>query len=553
MSKVPIRTIYRDPNTLYRVDQEVGFVKEAKVEGKTISLYGFVDIKAIQSLGLDQVIFFDFSNRYVTGVPLSIEGKWEVEIFPKNIGNDNNALDIYAFSVHSANNYIFPLRIAPRVLTSYKLFVSSLLPPDSRDVPSLRDEIRSLVIRAVKLPYIARSVYNAIPTGNNYQSLNLDNSVHQGGRQGRDRFLYRLDFRGKSVIDVGANTGENSRIARRLGASLVDGYEYDPYFVEVGRLMNALSGVTRVSLFQGDCTRPELFQGMKYDVILALAVWVYMQDTLKQLSDLGDIMVFETHTLDHGIEFYYQPILKYFPYAVSLGYTEKPNDPHKSRMFIVFGKEAEVVNKMVNRKFLKIRPYFENNFIGRIGKRSRDEVFRLARRFYEKHKRQKYYEKSDYKFGTDTYFEVFLAGLFQFSENKEKGENLVGSENLYLSFLSEGIRRSQIDPGLKEFIQRPDWMIRKVSNKYEDAFSIINGSVDQVAPVEIIPDSKGKLVFMNTMEQEIKCEIFDGHHRFFICELMGIEKIHYILNDHGKGGLLEYFSSITYPNPTSKI
>ena len=75
----------------------------------------------------------------------------------------------------------------------------------------------------------------------------------------------------------------------------------DPYFVELGRAVNAVRGTTRVSLFQGDCTNPALYSNMGYDMILALNVWVYVDSVIPLFPAIAPVMVFETHTLDRGM------------------------------------------------------------------------------------------------------------------------------------------------------------------------------------------------------------------------------------------------------------
>lgn len=545
--------IFRDPNTLYRTNHFVGTLESAHPSGEVIAIGGRVDAEAIKSFGLDQVILLDLSDRYVSGTSLGAGGAWSLEVSSRNIGGDNGCLGIYAFAASAANGYIFPLHASPATGEAYKAFVKARLPDNSKDVPSLKGELRELIIKATKVPYVARSIHQLIPTGNNYQTLALDNTLRQGGRQSRESFLYRIDFNGKTVLDIGANTGENSRIVRKLGASLVDGYEYDPYFVEIGRAVNALTGMTRVSLFQGDCTRSELFKGMKYDLVIALSVWVYMQETIKDIAKITDIMVFETHTLDHGIEFYYQPILEHFPHAISMGYSDKPLDPHKSRMFVVFGKDKAAIENIVDRDFLQVKPYFKNNFIEKNKNLGKAGVLALAKKCYEKHAVKRSYSSQDYVYGSDTYFEVFLAGLHQFARNEGKIEGLVEADNLYLSFLNEGIKNKQIDQNLKEYVKNENWMIRKISNKYEDAFYILNGHVDKVAPVEIVPLANGQLKFTSVKGEEFQCEIFDGHHRFFMCELTGVQRIHYLLKD-GKTNIIPHrFESKIASNYTLKI
>jgi FkbM family methyltransferase len=527
-SKSSVQTVFRDPNSLYQKTDQVGSVNFLKAINGKIIIDGLVSPENIVNFNLTQIIIVDRSNRYVTGVHIKENGKWQAEISRKDIGNDNNYLEIKVFASGSDHNFIYPIGIPSTLLTIYQNFLKPYLPENSDDIPSIKDELLGLITKATRLPYMSHSIFEDIITGNTYQTVALDSSSLKGGRPSREKFLSQIDFRNKTVLDLGANTGENSRIARRLGASLVDGYEYDPFFVEIGRTINAYQGITRVSLFQGDCTRKELYENMEYDMVLTLAVWVYTEGVMDEIEKITDFLIFETHTLDHGIEFYYQPVQVYFPHIISLGYTEKPLNPHQSRMFFVCGKNLDDLNVLVNRKFLKVKPYFDNGFIRRYNNLTKDQVFDLAEKCYQKHKNITNYHQSEYIYGTDTYFEVFLAGLYQFIEKGILIENLVDEDNLYLSFLKNGIEKKIIDPNLKQVSDNQNWLSRKVSNKYEDAIIIINGLIDRIPPVEIVPDHRGNLVFSTIDNQEIKCFIFDGHHRFFMAELVGEEKIHYI-------------------------
>jgi glycosyltransferase involved in cell wall biosynthesis/SAM-dependent methyltransferase len=545
--------IFRDPNTLYKINNIVGSHDFTEERGDRLLLRGQIHPEAVTSFALDQIVIQDLSDRYVTGVSADGEGKWSAEIARSNLGNDNSCLELKVFAAGRSHNYIFPLQSTPAAVSAYQRFIKPRLPENSKDVPSINKELRELIIKATRVPYVSRSIHQSITTGNNYQTLFLDDTLRRGGRPPRERFLRQIDFRGKTVLDVGANTGENSRIVRKLGASLVDGYEYDPYFVEIGRAINAYAGMTRISLFQGDCTRAEVFQGMKYDVVMALAVWVYIEDTIKQIAEITDILVFETHTLDHGIEFYYQPVLKYFPHIISLGYTEKPADPHQSRMFIVFGKDKAAIERILDRKFLKVKPYFNNKFIKKYSGLTKAEVLDLAKHCYEKHSGRTSYDKEEYVYGTDTYFEVFLAGLHQFAANGRKIENLVTADNLYLSFLKKGIESKILDQKLKNISENTEWMVRKVSNKYEDALNILDGHIDRLAPVEIVPEANGQLTFTSTTGENYSCEIFDGHHRFFMLELVGAEKIHFVVNNDDSGLFSQRFTHTVQSNYTLKI
>lgn len=524
---MPTTLKFRDPNTIFDSGAPAGTVEIANETAGSVHLSGEVASEAMQTLGLEQVVLLDSVRRFVACVDIGPGGRWAAEVSPNSLGKDKAAIGLQAFAVSGRNHYGYPLTVRSEAHETYKAFAARQLPPDSPAVPTLHNALRELVLGAVRQPYTARSIKNAISTGNNYQSLELTGGAHRGGRTTRENFLERIDFAGRTVIDIGANTGENSRIARRLGASLVDGYEYDPFFVEIGRAVNALTGMTRVSLFQGDATNPALFAGLKFDLALALSVWVYLDRTMAELTQTADLVVFETHTLDHGMWFYYRNLLPWYPHAIALGYTDKPTDPHKSRMCVVLGKDKAKVEALIKgREFLKVEPYFRNRFLEQVGPRSKEGVLELARRCFEKHRGESDYPDEAFRFATQEYFEVFLAGLHQFRMTGEPGRLEDG--NLYLAFLAEGIRRGRIDPALQELAENPAWLKRKVANKYEDAALILDGRLDLVAPAEIVPAPEGSLSFRTTEDEEIRCEAFDGHHRYFLCQLTGADRFHFV-------------------------
>ena len=529
---------YRDTDTLYAVNDVVGEVKNAKIDQDKLELTGQVEPLSMGKYGLDHILLVEQKKRFISSGLLEKDGTWSIAIDTGNIGNDNGFLELKVFAASQSMNFMFPLDVSRQVEKKYKKFVSSCLPKDSQDVPSFIDEYKKIIINAMNKPYVARSNHEAIKTGNSYQTIDFGDVEKRGGRTNRINYLYQIDFQGKTVLDLGANTGENSRIVRKLGASLVDGIEYDPLFVEIGRAINAVSGMTRVSLFQGDCTNPGEFEGMHYDIVLALAVWVYLGKTIKDVAAITDLLVFETHTLDHGMESYYEPVLKYFPYAVSLGYSDKPIDPHKSRMFVIFGKKQEDIEKLIHRNFLKVQPYFKNLFIEKYNHLSKQEILKMAKEFYARHEGNADYPDEDYQFGRIVYFEVFLAGFHQYLQNNKK----VNPDNIFLNFLQNGIQAGVVDPGLKKIAENPTWLLRKIANKYDDAFNIVNGKSDLVAPIELSRDDAGKFTFETITGEEIRCNNIDGHHRFFLYELAGLDKVHYkiIEKDPALDQLLKY-------------
>jgi hypothetical protein len=520
--------IYIDPNTLNREPGEAGRVDSAETQGDTLCLTGVINAPFATQYDIDRVVLLDGADRFIAASVVT-DNKWTADIVPRDIGSDNGFLKLNPWACCDRTRRAFPLEVAPTVLAAYENFVRALLPEGSRDLPSISEDLRALIIKATRTPYIARSIRDNIATGNNYQSFKLGEAAHKGGRPHRERFMSQIDFTGCSVLDIGANIGENSRSARRLGAALVDGYEYDPYFVEIGRLINAAAGTTRVSLFQGDCTRPELFEGMKYDIVMAFSVWVYIRDTIRQIAGITDFLLFETHTLGVGMKYYYDRLVPHFPHAISLGYVEKPTDPTQSRMFVLLGKNKDALDAAVRRRFLKVESYFPSlaQFIQKSRPSKREEVMRLAQRCFEMHSAHRTVSEVELQFGTDLYFEVFLGGLHQFHAAGGK----VGPDNIHLVFLEKGIRAGNIDPMLKPIIDNPDWLRLKVVNRYEDAMNIIAGYADRVAPVLLrTGDEEPGLSFRLTDGESVK-GVLDGHHRLLVALLCGVEKFHVVLTN----------------------
>ena len=109
----------------------------------------------------------------------------------------------------------------------------------SHTTPTIDERLRDVILEALAVSYISTSCKDEIETGNHYQSVTLGDVRTEGFRNERDEFLDMIDFRNKTVLDLGSNLGELSRAARARGAAVVDGFEYDPFFVEIACAVNA--------------------------------------------------------------------------------------------------------------------------------------------------------------------------------------------------------------------------------------------------------------------------------------------------------------------------
>jgi 2-polyprenyl-3-methyl-5-hydroxy-6-metoxy-1,4-benzoquinol methylase len=221
-----------------------------------------------------------------------------------------------------------------------------------QQVPTMRDEMAELLRQGLSKQYISESCQDAIETGNHYQSVEIGGAVSEGFRSTRSDLLDRIGFEGKKVLDLGSNLGEMSRGARQRGASLVDGFEYDSYFVEMANLLNAYHGTTRVSFYQRDIT-DETIYGEEYDIVMALSVFIYARPVMPTLAKIArDAFVLETHRIDGNLEsFYLDAVLPHFPAYETLGETEwgNPHDDDVIRSVMVFARDRDTLDAVLRQ------------------------------------------------------------------------------------------------------------------------------------------------------------------------------------------------------------
>ncbi|WLR92954.1 class I SAM-dependent methyltransferase [Shinella zoogloeoides] len=387
-------------------------------------------------------------------------------------------------------------------------------------VPSFKDRYVQEIVTAMRHEYTSISSKDGIKTGNGYQSVDLDLIATQGGRPHRNLFLDHVDFAGKTALDIGANTGEMSRLARKRGAALVDGYEYDPLFVETGRMINAATGMTRVSLFQGDATDRALYEGMKYDIVMTFAVWVYTAHLLDKIADIADVVVFETHTLDHGLEMYTKPMSKYFPYFRVVGYDEK-RDMRKSRCFMVFAKTAARLARTLKLHQVTTDMYFDHDYFTRHGKTT---VEAFAGHAADVAKKVTDKKPTIQGLGT-SYFELFMAGYHEFSTTG----NLTAG-NVFAHEFRQAIKEGRLDQNLKYLVDDEFLLLQKIEHKYQDITNILSGNGHLVAPPTIRP-GEGALTFKKLSGESFSALNIDGHHRVFMQQLLGIPAMEVLMRE----------------------
>jgi len=183
----------------------------------------------------------------------------------------------------------------------------------------MKDELRDVIIRGLLTKYVSQ----AGQRGHRYQTVTLGGVQIRGQRSDRWEVLDQINFAGMKVLDLGSNLGQISLGVRARGASLVDGYEIDPFFLEIAYAISAYEQASRVSFYRRDISSAESYSE-HYDVVLALSVWAFMRGVLEKIAEITDrLLILETHELrDDLASEYLTPTAKWFPYHRILGRTD---------------------------------------------------------------------------------------------------------------------------------------------------------------------------------------------------------------------------------------
>jgi protein-L-isoaspartate O-methyltransferase len=114
-----------------------------------------------------------------------------------------------------------------------------------------------------------------------------------------DRFGFPKDFTGKTVLDIGCNSGFYSFAAKLRGARSVLGVDYFQHCVDQATLMREILQVD-VDFRQGD--GETLRQGLgPFDIVLNTGVIYHLQNPMQMLSNMaaltGELMFLESEML----------------------------------------------------------------------------------------------------------------------------------------------------------------------------------------------------------------------------------------------------------------
>jgi 2-polyprenyl-3-methyl-5-hydroxy-6-metoxy-1,4-benzoquinol methylase len=440
--------------------------------------------------------------------------------------------------------------------------------PDTReqimDHFSVKDNLRELILKSLSTNYISESCKDSIQTENHYQSVTLENTRTAGVRTYRGGFLDQLDLQGKKVLDLGSNLGEMSRAARARGAYLVDGFEYDQYFVDIANLVNAFNRTTRVSFYQRDITEASAY-GEHYDVVLAFSVFIYIRPVLQQIARVTDhLLILETHKLEDNLDSYYlEPVSEYFPHHKILGESEwaTRHDASAKRAIIAFAKEESALAAAFKVPLIKTEAARKSSpIVGRATQSSNPDVARyldidvdrtnLQKRFFstflfdsseellaavagmhvDLHTIAQSRDSKEYGADGWVYWLLFTKGYLQYAET-----GAIGPGNVYYDYLVNFYLQQGHNPSMRSHLSASHMATERVARRFRDCDLFRNHTTQgpdsalDVAPIRVtVSDPPAKLAYQfyeTGSDTPLAITAIDGWHRLFSSRLYGIEKL----------------------------
>jgi len=394
---------------------------------------------------------------------------------------------------------------------------------------TLSNQVKGVITSALRAKYVSVSSHMNYPTGNAYQTLSLGEDVVGGYREDRSKLFGLFNFTGRHVLDCGCNLGELSRLARERGAMLVDGIEYDDYFVQIARLINAYKATTRVSFSQGDLTDSATIKDT-YDVTMAFSVFPYILPVLEKIGAVtSEALVLETHNITSDIpKVYIKPVSQFFPHHTFVDYTDFGHGEGK-RAVLVFAKR---LSTLVDGGLLRSTVDIEKSEFGFL-----DSILSLAReivpgRPYARADLERFVSVTPSDAGDigkltagRGYWIEMIKGYLQ-----ARREGGVTMENSYVRFLRRMLTELNFDPTLTEQLSSDESIIQRVTYRFKDVDLLADGekAIGKVSPIHVLSpkEAGGKMKIVHgETGNPVFVDVIDGYHRVFWASLFGIRKL----------------------------
>lgn len=410
----------------------------------------------------------------------------------------------------------------------------------------LQDEVAVILETALAEPVISESPHQL--TGGGYQTIRLGDRSRQGFRMARPNLLRGFELKGRSVCDLGANLGEISRDLRRAGASLVDAYEYDPFFTQLARYITAYNGLTDVNHLTADVSEAGFLRRRSYDICVGLSAYSFMQRNIDYICrSTSEQVIIETHEItdERWYASYVEPVIRHHPHWCCFARVPHGGtDSSKWRLWLTFSQrplmgfygrrarsilhDAEgVISVDLRRSLFPSAP-------AEVVERRADPLTVDSLDLYSN-------ELADYErqftagqqvnlsMHGSAYWLALLCGISQFER-----EGGLTSGNVYLRWLKRGIAAGRIDPAMTPLLEDDEKLRRRVAPRVMMlSRGLRDRTIDHCDGIPIAYNATpfhpalGQLNFvtlaLEDSDERLSVSNVDGYHRLFLMKMLDID------------------------------
>ena len=128
--------------------------------------------------------------------------------------------------------------------------------------------------------------------------------------------------------------------------------------------------------------------------------------------------------------------------------------------------------------------------------------------------------------------ELDLDDIYELRANaRPRPLSVVAAENYFLRRYRASIEDESIDSKLKPLLTDMERIVQKVTAKFRDLDHCLAGEFHRVPLIYLSLASDGKHVFTDVDGRELRAGNIDGHHRFFIAQVLGLKTIAYMTSE----------------------
>lgn len=429
---------------------------------------------------------------------------------------------------------------------------------------SLDNDLLALIKSSLRVNTRSFSPHRGKTTGNAYQEVSLRGEQIAGFRQSDPHLYAGMDLAGLSLVDLGCNVGEKTRLAAARGAGYAEGVEYEQFFVTIGNLISAYNRSEGVTIRQGDITRPGVLT-RDFDIGASFSSFTYVKQNLADIaSRIKRQFILETHAMGESwFRTYVLPTREHFPHWVFLGFTDQSAVSDERRGLLLFSrKHAEVVDVPTARSdsldvthpdvawidlehSARARTMFGRSDatkrlfndlrteLAALSRPNSDRVFEIIETYAGRLGALDLSGPRSMRFSSDLYWQKLLAGMV---DHVKRGE--FRGDNPYVTYMMEISSADGYDVGLKSSLATAEGAVERMGPRIDALLQALRSAslTHPLLAFNLVPFSS----FTERQRPELGgpwaqhlavdghgeyyFQKFDGHHRLAMLWLSGAAK-----------------------------